>query len=98
MKLKNQSLKTLSKKTLLIKLEIIYIEKSFLLNKKEFKRYVINYKKYFIITTEKLRSEMIIFIIYIYREKKRFRDLIQLKIVIDFKLYRDIKEFERFEI
>ena len=55
---------------------MIYIEKSFSLNKKKFERYVINYKKYFIIMIEKLRSEMIIFIIYIYRKEKRLRNLI----------------------
>ena len=98
MKLKNENSKTLSKKTPLTKLEMIYIEKSFSLNKKKFERYVIDYKEYFIITTEKLRSEMITLIIYVYREKKRLRDLIQLKIIIDFKLCRDIKKFEHFEI
>ena len=69
-------MKTLSKKTLLTKLKMIYIEKSFSLNKKKFERYIIDYKKYFIVMTEKLRSEMIIFITYIHREKKRLRDLI----------------------
>ena len=69
MKLKNQSLKALSKKTLLMKLEMIYIEESFSLNKKEFERYVIDHKEYFIITIEKLRSEIIIFITYIYHKK-----------------------------
>ena len=76
MKLKNQNLKTLSKKTSLIKLKMIYIEKSFSLNKKEFERYVIDYKKHLIVIIEKLKSEMITFITYIHREKKRFKDLI----------------------
>ena len=70
MKLKNQSLKASSKKTLLTKFKMNYIEKSFSLNKKKFERYVINYKEHFIVTIKKLKSEIIIFITYIYSEKK----------------------------
>lgn len=76
MKLRNESLSTLLKKTSLIKYNIIYIEESFSLNKKEFERYIFNYEKHFIVIIEKLRSEMIIFVIYVYREEKRFKNLI----------------------
>ena len=70
MKLRNENLSTLLKKTLLIKYDIIYIKKSFSLNKKNFKYYIFNYKKHFIIIIEKLRNKITIFITYIYREKK----------------------------
>ena len=76
MKLRNENLLTLSKKTLLIKYDIIYIEELFSLNKKKFKRYIFNYEEHFIITIEKLKNKITIFIIYIYREKKRFKNLI----------------------
>lgn len=53
MKLRDESLSILLKKILLIKYNIIYIEKLFSLKKKKIKRYIFNNKEYFIITIKK---------------------------------------------
>ena len=76
----------------------MYIENSFSLNKKKFNKFIFDYKEHFIVTIEKLRSEMIILITFIHKAKKRLRNNIQFKIVIDYKFCRDIKFFNKFEI
>ena len=60
-----KSIDTISNETSLEKYNIIYIKNVLSLNRKEFNKYIINYKKYFIITIDKLRSEIIKLIIYI---------------------------------
>ena len=60
-----KSTNTISNETLLIKHNTIYIENVLSLNRKEFNKYIVNYKKYFIIIIDKLRSEIIEFIIYV---------------------------------
>ena len=81
----------LSKETNVAKKRITFIEEVLSLNCKKFNNYINNYKNHFIVIVEKLRSEMLDLAFYIYRAEKRLRDLIQLKIIVDYKLYRNIE-------
>ena len=87
-----------SKETPLGKYGITFIGDSLSLNRKEFNRYIINYEEYLTVTAEKLRSEIIGLVIFIYRVEKRLKDAIQLKVVVDYKIYYNIKLFRKFEI
>lgn len=87
-----------SKKNEVAKYKMSYIEKILSLNRKKFNKYINDHKNHFIVTVEKLRSEIIILIIYVHRAKKRLRDLIKLKIITNMKLYRDIQQFNAFEM
>ena len=58
----------------LVKVEMIYLKNVLSLSRKEFNRYIINYKKYLIVIAEKLRSKIINLIYYIYKVEKRLRD------------------------
>ena len=78
--------------------EMKYIKKDLFLNKKEINRYILNHENHFIVTVEKLKSEMTELVAYIQRAEKRLRDLITLKIIANFKICQDIKNFEKFEI
>ena len=52
----------------------MYIKNTLFFNKKKFNKFIFDYKKHFIVTTEKLRSEIIILITFIYKAKKRLKD------------------------
>jgi len=94
----NLAKKSSSKKTALDKHEMIYIEDVLTLSQKKVQRYIVNHEEHLIITAEKLRSEMTDLAVYVHRAKKHLRNLIQLKIVADLKLCRDIKLYDKFEI
>lgn len=86
------------KKNEVVKYEMFYIGEILSLNRKKFNKYINDYEDHFIVIVEKLRSEMIILIIYVYRAEKRLRDLIKLKMTTDMKLCRDIQQFDTFEM
>ena len=82
----------------LTQVEMFYIEESLTLNRKKFNRYIKNHENHLSIIAMRLRSEMINLTLFVHRVDKKLRDVIQLKMTIDLKLLRDIKQFEKYEI
>ena len=60
--------------TLLNMHDMNYIKEHLSLNRKEFDRYIINYKKHLIVTIKKLKSKMTDLANFMYRVKKRLRE------------------------
>jgi len=89
---------TASEKTEADKHDMTYIDDVLTLNRKKFNRYIHDHEKHLIATAEKLRSEMTTLTTYVHHADKRLRDQIQLKIVVDLKLCRDIKTLRKFEM
>ena len=82
----------------LAQMKMFYIEKSLTLNRKKFNRYIKNHENHLFVIAMRLKSEMINLILFVHRVDKKLRNIIQLKMTIDFKLLRDIKQFEKYEI
>ena len=78
---------TLSKESFLIKYKIAFIEDIISFINKKFNKYIVNIKNYLILIVEKLKDEISNFIAYNLRVKKKIKDLIQLKILVNFKIY-----------
>lgn len=94
-KLKNSLNK---KKTSLKKIKITYIDDSIPLTQKKFNRFIKNYKNYLIFIAIKLKDKITILVNYVHRTKKRLKNVTQLKIAINFKLFRNIKLYKHFKI
>ena len=77
---------------------MFYIEKSLTLNRKKFNRYIKNHENHLFVIAMRLKNEMINLILFVHRVDKILKNVIQLKMTIDFKLFRDIKQFEKYEI
>ena len=81
----------------LIQVKMFYIEKSLTLNRKKFNRYIKNHENHLFVIAMRLKNEMINLILFVHRVDKILKNVIQLKMTIDFKLFRDIKQFEKYE-
>ena len=78
--------------------EMFYIEKSLTLNRKKFNRYIKNHENHLSVIAMRLKREMTSLILFVHRVDKKLKNVIQLKMTIDLKLFRDIKQFEKYEI
>ena len=79
-------------------LKMIYLEKEISFFRKELNTHFNVHENHLICVAKKFRDEMSTVATYVNRAKKRFRDDIQLKIATDFKLLKDIKNNEQFEL
>ena len=68
------SINILLNKKSLIKHDMFFIDDNLTLNKKKFYKYINNYEDYLIVTTKRMRSDMLNLTIFIHRAKKRLRD------------------------
>lgn len=84
--------------TVLKTIKMTYLSQDLLLSCKELHHHITAHKTHLIAVTEKLQEEMSILAAFVHRAEKSLRNKIQLKIVADLKLLRDIKCFDHFEL
>ena len=79
-------------------LKMIYLRKEISFSRKKLNTHLNAHENHLICVAKKFRDEMSTVATYVNRAKKRFRDDIQLKVATDFKLLKDIKNNEQFEL
>ena len=79
-------------------LKMIYLRKKIFFFRKKLNTHFNVHENHLIYVAKKFRDEMSIVATYVNRAKKRFRDDIQFKIATNFKLLKNIKNNEQFEL